>query len=262
MRNLFKSLSLVLVSLFTISTAIAGDCEYSKKVSRSLDLNGVKQIRVDAGAGGLDITGVEGLDEIVIDAKVCASEQSLLDASDIEQKITAGRAEIYTEIAKDSSSWNWSSEYAYIDLELKVPANAVLEVRDSSGEATVKNVAELNMKDSSGELTIADIAGNLTVTDSSGALNINDIGGEVEVTDSSGGIYISDVKQGVLVVADSSGSIEAKRIGRDVHVRADSSGSISVKDVGGDFRVDRDSSGAINYKRVAGKVSLPENKRS
>lgn len=262
MIHVYSKVSLLLVSLFAASSAIAGGCEYSKKVSRTLDLGGIKQIQVDAGAGSLEIKGVQGLNEIVIDAKVCASEQDLLDKSDVEEKITSGRAEIYTEIAKDSSSLSWGSDYAYIDLELKVPMDANLVVRDSSGEAIVEKVADLDMKDSSGELTIREISGNVTVKDSSGALNIEDIGGDVTVTDSSGGIYISDVKQGVLVLADSSGSIEAKRVGKDVHVRADSSGSISVKDVGGDFVVGRDSSGGIHYKRVAGKVSLPENKRS
>jgi len=247
---------LFLIVGLMVSACYADDCDYSEKVERNVDLSGVSELFVEAGAGTLEIIGEDNRDDVLIKAKLCSSDEDLLSEMSVKVVIESGTAHFET-VFPDRSFWNNSTESMSIDLVLTVPSSASLVVRDSSGEATVENVAELDMTDSSGRLTIENIAGDTIVVDSSGELRIRNVGGDVELTDSSGAIDVVDVAGSLLVIADSSGAIEAKRIAKNVTIERDSSGAIEVKDIGGDFIVLRDSSGGIQYKNVDGKVELP-----
>lgn len=255
MKNLrYSLLSIALLSLI-ITTAHAGGCEYSREIERSLELDSLVQLSVEAGAGILIIKGDADQNDITIKAKLCSSDEDTLEEMDVVARLTDQQAEIVTRIPK--SKMFSGNQSAHIDLRLVVPAKLSLEVKDSSGEANVSNVAALDMQDSSGRLEIKNIAGDLKVSDSSGELVIQDISGDVELTDSSGGIYVKNIEGSLLVVADSSGAIEVKDVAKDVTIERDSSGSIEVKNVGGDFTVGRDSSGGIKHKNVTGTVKLP-----
>ena len=248
---------MILLCLTTsFSLAFAGDCEYSRTIEKNVELKGVSKIFVEAGAGSLNIAGEPGVKHIQINAELCASDEEVLAKMDVLSEMGSGQARIETGFPTRSL---FNDDYrAQINLSLTVPVNAVLDVEDSSGEASISNVAELKITDSSGSLDIKEIAGDLDVRDSSGALTIKEVGGDVQITDSSGGIYVTDIKQSLIVRADSSGEIEAKHIGKDVLIMRDSSGSIEVKDVGGNFTVERDGSGGIRYKNVVGQVSIPD----
>ncbi|NNC99107.1 MAG: DUF4097 family beta strand repeat protein, partial [Gammaproteobacteria bacterium] len=232
-----------------VSTANAGDCDYSRQIDREVDIGTVTDVRVEAGAGGLSIQGEPGRSNVLIRAKVCASDEELLAKLDVISEVTAESAYFGTKFP-DKSFWSNDWQQASIDLNLVVPAAASLEVADSSGKASIENVAALSMKDSSGALEIARVSGNVTVVDSSGELTVQEIAGDVELTDSSGAIRVNQVKGSLIVHADSSGGIEAKNIGKNVLIKRDSSGAIEVKDVAGDFTVAKDSSGGIRYKNV------------
>ncbi|MFT7525619.1 MAG: DUF4097 and DUF4098 domain-containing protein YvlB [Arenicella sp.] len=254
MKKLSYSLLSIAVLGLMITAAHAGDCEHSRNLERSLELNSLNQLSVEAGAGILVIQGESGQKNITIKAKLCSSDKDILDEMDVVARLTDEKVQIVTRFPK--SSW-LNNKSAHIDLSLVVPSSMSLEVKDSSGEANVSNVAALDMQDSSGRLEIEKIAGDLKVTDSSGELVIRGVGGDVELTDSSGGIYVKNIEGSLLIVADSSGEIEVKDVAKDVTIERDSSGSIEVKNVGGDFTVGRDSSGGIKHKNVAGKVKLP-----
>ena len=254
MKKLSYSLLSIAILGLMITTAHAGGCEHSRNIERSLELNSLNQLSVEAGAGILVIQGESDQKNIMIKAKLCSSDKAILDEMDVVARLTAEEAQIVTRFPK--SSW-LNDKSAHIDLRLVVPSSMSLEVKDSSGEASVSNVAALDMQDSSGSLEIEKIAGDVKVSDSSGELVIQGVGGDVELTDSSGGIYVKNVKGSLLVVADSSGAIEVKDVAKDVTIERDSSGAIEVKNVGGNFTVGRDSSGGIRHKNVAGTVKLP-----
>lgn len=252
-----RNIKIVVLFCLSTSLAFAGDCEYRRDINRNIEINGISKILVEAGAGSLEIKGESGRKDIQIQAELCASEEDVLAKMDVLSNVGSDQVRIETGFP-NRSMFGLDDYRARINLTVIVPTDAVLEVKDSSGEASVRNVAALKITDSSGSLAISEIAGNLDVQDSSGGLTIEKVGGEVQITDSSGGIYVSDIKQSLIVRTDSSGEIEAKRIGQDVLVMRDSSGSIDVKDVGGNFTVERDGSGGIRYKNVVGKVSIPE----
>jgi hypothetical protein len=261
MKNVLVGLAVasVLMSPFVISSsafAWGDECEYTRDIERELSLSDSVLLNVVAGAGKLEIVGDADRKTVLIEAKLCAERESQLADMDVGSELKSDVTYIKTKFAK-GLLWGTDNDGAYIDLTLRVPIAAKLDVTDSSGEASVVRVATLVMVDSSGELVIEDIGGDVTAQDSSGSLRINRVNGNVSVSDSSGSIKVSYVAGDFTVEVDSSGSIDAEYVKGNVLVRSDSSGSINVYKVGGDFTVLADSSGGIEHKDVAGKVSLP-----
>ncbi len=257
MKTLLTGMAFCAPLLFSLhALAWGNDCDYSRNVEREISLDGVDFIMVAAGAGKLEIQGDDDLETVVIEAKLCAEKEAQLAEMDVESEQSGDTLRLKTELAR-GKLWNTGYDGSYIDLTLHVPADAKMDVKDSSGEARVEGIGSLVMVDSSGELTIENVKGDVNVTDSSGALNIEQVTGNVLVTDSSGSISVYKVTGDFTVEVDSSGGIEAEQIGGDVLVKTDSSGSIEVEDIVGNFTVGRDSSGGIYHKNVGGAVSLP-----
>lgn len=256
----FWAVLLICLLAYQVSTSARADsCKYEKDIDLTVDLSGSELLAIVAGAGSLEITGVSGADKAVIRGKVCTSKEEWLAGSDIDID-TGQRARVSVVLPTDKGGWfSIGNTYAYIDLVIEVPDDMPLDVRDSSGDMWLKNVANLEIADSSGAIEIADARGSVTINDSSGEIEIEGVAGNVTIeSDSSGGIYGEDIDGAVLVEKDSSGDIRFKGVGGDVVVERDSSGSITVIDVGGDFRVLKDGSGSINSNNVKGEVVIPE----
>ena len=237
--------------------ALADSCKYDRDIDLELDLSNSDELAIAAGAGSLEITGKPGASKAVIRGRACASKEDWLEKSTVETSGGA-RAEITVELPQDRGSWfSWGDDYAYIDLEVEVPASMELEVSDSSGHMWLQNVGAVAIKDSSGDIELTGAGGAVTVNDSSGDIEMEDVDGDVTLRDSSGGIYGTDIEGSVLVERDSSGNIRFEDVSGDIIVQRDSSGNIKVMDVGGDFRVLKDGSGSITSENVKGEVETP-----
>ena len=251
---------LVLLLLIQMSTAAeAGDCKFVKKINLTLDLSSAESLKIVALAGDLEIDGESGSHEAKIEGHVCTSKQEWLEQSRID--ISEGKqATIEAILPDEDSGWSLTgNQYKYIDLSIKVPVDMPLDVRDSSGDISMDNVASVNVQDSSGDIEIDQSSGPVRVRDSSGDIVIEHVGNDVIIeSDSSGGIEIEDVDGNALVERDSSGEIEFVDIKGNATVNRDSSGSISARNIGGDFRVDKDGSGSIHSANVKGAVITPD----
>lgn len=250
-----RILVVVVLGLFSNATLAWDNCKYEREIERVVNIESAELLEVEAGAGSLEIKGSDRTD-IAIKATLCSEDEDALAKMDVSSAVKSGVVHIETELPNKSWMGSYNTQMS-INLILTVPSSLRLDVEDSSGEASVKNVASLNMKDSSGELMIKDIAGDVSVVDSSGELNIKNIGGNVDVTDSSGDMYAKNIGGDFVVDADSSGEIDIEQVGRNVLIKRDSSGAIKVEDVTGDFTVKADGSGGIEHDNVGGTVSLP-----
>lgn len=248
--------ALTSAALLSQPSLASDDCKYEREIKHIAELNGVEDIFVAAGAGALFIQGSKDRNDILIQARLCASDKSMLNEMGVRASQNSETTYVKTHIPQTMLSIGHS--YARIDLNVIVPASTKLGVSDSSGAAQVGNVRELDMIDSSGKLIITNIAGDVKVKDSSGKLVLKEIGGNVQIVDSSGAIEGENIGESVLVIRDSSGGIRLKNIGKDVTIERDSSGSINVDTVAGDFSVLKDSSGGIYHKNVSGKVQVPD----
>ncbi len=273
-----KSLLAIACSIAFCAPAQASDCKYEKPLDVNLDTGFASNLAIDAGAGSLTIVGVEGLDEVQVKARACASSENILDDIDLISGQRGKSVTLRTE-TPDLNSWT-GNRYAYIDLRIRMPASMAAEVDDGSGSVEIEGIAALTIDDGSGSLEIHHISGDVSVNDGSGSIDITDIGGTLELEDGSGEIDIDGVQGSVHIDEDGSGSIEIANVTRDVEIDEDGSGSIVVRDVGGnvtvgrdgsgsidvrsiagDFRVDRDGSGSISFASVQGKVSVPNDNR-
>ena len=245
--------------VYQFSTEVSADwCKYEKEIDLTLDLSGSEVLAISAAAGDLEIRGVADSDKAVIHGKVCVSKQAWLDEADVEI-ITGERAQINVNLPDSSGGWSlFGNNYASLDLEIELPQNIALEVKDSSGDATFRHIASMQLQDSSGDIEIEDAAGPLSIKDSSGDIEIELVSGAVSIRDSSGDIEVDRVEGNFTIEADSSGDIRATNIDGTVLVKKDSSGDISVRTVGGDFRVLADGSGSIRSDDVQGEIETPK----
>jgi hypothetical protein len=251
-------LALILIAAAATSTVKANECEHSAERKGQLELAGARTIQVKARAGSLTITG-EKTGSVVASGMACASSEELLAKIQLQAR-RDGDTLLVEAIMPDrdavaDASW-FGSNYASLDLTIRVPDNVPLVVTDSSGDTEITRVASLAITDSSGDLRIREVPGNVKVRDSSGEISLRNIGGDLELQDSSGDVRVSDVSGQVEVAVDSSGDLDIERVKRDVVVVQDSSGSIMIADVDGSVRIDHDGSGDIDVRRVKGKFTV------
>lgn len=253
--------AVVLAALLLIqfsSKIFADDCKFEKIIDKTLDLSNSEILGISAMAGDLDVIGVSNSGQAVIHARVCASKESWLDESELNT--TSGKsAGIEVKLPDADGGWlTQMNSYVWMDLRIEVPDNLALDVRDSSGDMLLKNIAAVQIRDSSGDIEVKQARGSVTISDSSGDIEINESEGDVTIeSDSSGDIAAIDIHGSVLVMSDSSGDIDVSRVSDNVVVERDSSGDISATDVGGDFRVLKDGSGGIRSNGVKGEVDIP-----
>ncbi|NNE06214.1 MAG: hypothetical protein HKN15_10875 [Xanthomonadales bacterium] len=235
------------------------DCEYSRDIEATLDVSGSELLAVVARAGTLVINGESDRSEVEIHARVCASEKDWLEESSVETR-EAKTARIEVEIPDFDGGWSlWGgNRYVRVDLELVVPENLALDIKDSSGSMKLHGAGAATIIDSSGSIAVEDSNGTVSVRDSSGSVRFARINGDVIIeSDSSGSISGKDIRGSVLVKKDSSGGISFTDVAGDFTVERDSSGSISANGVGGDFVVLKDGSGGISSRGVKGEVRTP-----
>lgn len=234
-------------------------CRYDGLHELSLTASAADRIEIRVGSGDLMVEGREGLDEVRVTARTCASDQRYLDRLRISLE-RAGNEIVLTAHYPGSFRSRLENRVARIDLIVEVPLNIATNIRDSAGSIQVSGLGALRIHDGSGDIDVENINGKTTINDASGDLNIEGVAGDLEVHDGSGGIGIRDIA-GRVLLSDGSGSIDIDEVALDVVVERDGSGSISVNAVGGDFNVRRDGSGGIQCSEVDGRVRIPRNKR-
>ena len=232
--------ALMLLAVAPVAAAAQND-DYTAPREAAADAGGANRVSVEARAGSLRIEGREGITQVRARGTARASDRETLE--DIKLTVEReGNAVVVRVEMPDGQGVRFGRWTAMLDLVVEVPASAALDVRDSSGDVVIRNVASLDVEDSSGDL------------------ELEGIGGALRVDDSSGGIFVRDVR-GDVRVSDSSGEIEVSRVTGTVTVDQDSSGGIDVSGVDGDFVVRRDGSGGISYRDIKGSVDIPRRDR-
>ena len=249
------------------------NCEFTDVIELAEPARGT--LRVDAGAGTLSITGVEGADEFRIAAKLCASDERRLEGLGVT--LSGDRLDT-TYPSNRGGIFSWGGNgYARIDLAVEVPVDTNLRVddgsgiihmsgtgdvtlEDGSGNIFVSDVGSLTLEDGSGNLRIRGVNGDLRLQDTSGSLDVAGVSGNVVVDDGSGNLVIREVG-GDVTVSDGSGSVTVETVGGSVHMDEVGSGRVTVRDVDGDLVVADGRRERIDYSQIRGKVDLPPARR-
>lgn len=205
---------------------LADSCSYEEQIAFTVPSANIAKLDISAGAGSLTVSSSPSATEISVSAVVCASRKSGLEGMGIEHIVQGNTQFLWTKI-EDQQGGFFSSGYAFINLEVTVPAGLAVDIKDGSGELSVSGTGDLNVVDGSGEARIFAIAGNVKVKDGSGELTIEDVQGNVDVDDGSGDIDIVQVA-GAVTVRDGSGDIDVREVQLEVTILEDGSGDVNV----------------------------------
>ncbi len=234
---------LMLLSLTTLAApafADWDDYDYRETRELSVDASGLTSLSVDAGAGSLEISGVEGAESIEVTATILVSgardekaREFIEDRMELELERQGQEA---TLVADFSGGMGWSKGGA-IALDIRVPQGLDLDIDDGSGSINILDTAgAIELNDGSGSIKIENVAA-IRIDDGSGSIDILNANGDVRIDDGSGSITVRGVTGSVVV--------------------DDGSGSINVSDVQGNFRVVDAGSGSVNYRDIAGEIDVP-----
>lgn len=256
-------------------TVFGDQCDHSRDLEETIATEGVRQVTIEALAGSLRVTGLEGASQVVARGKACAGSASRLD--EIELDVSRRGDTIAVEVViPENRGWS-SRNHASLDLAVSLPAELAVKANDSSGDLEIQGVSSLVLEDGSGNIDIANIAGDVEIVDGSGNLVIEKIAGNLAIEDGSGNIDVRTV-HGTVLVDDGSGNVEIvdaeditvredgsgdmdfRDVRGNVRVEEDGSGNIRVAGIGGDVVVERDGSGGIDVTDVRGRVSTPDDK--
>lgn len=227
-------ITLVLVFFLLVSAGFASETEKAL----TLPTEGLKTLRIDCGAGRLEVTGADGLTGIEVRAEInvpgtsdSKMEEFIKDRVKLLLEKRGDRAVL---VARIEGRWGiFFNESPWIDLTVRVPKSLALEIDDSSGPMVVEDVAgDVVIDDSSGEIRVARLGGRLDIDDNSGDIDIRDVAGDIAIDDGSGDIDILKAGAGVKV-DDGSGDITIDGVGGDVLIEDSGSGRVRIDNVKG-----------------------------
>lgn len=245
---------LLLVLLPTIAFADT----FNQTRTLELPAAGVKELRVQCGAGGLTVQGIEGMDIIKVMAEIESEGgdreefQLLTDKLvHLDLKRESGQAVLRSEILEQP----FENVEARINLQIVMPGKMNIQIVDGSGAIVVKNISgDLKIDDDSGAIKVENITGRILIKDASGDIEIEEVTGSIEISDGSGEIAIKHATGDVLI-RDTSGGIEINDIGGNVTV-SDGSGSIDIYRVRKNVYIREAGSGKLEVDGVQGKVTI------
>lgn len=233
--------SFIVMAMLVASLAHAEWLDYAEERDLAIAADGIELLEIKAGAGSLEVRGVDGQDGILVRATIVLADVDDDDAAEfIEKRVRLTldrRGDVAFLEATLDDGWFGSNGNGRVDLDVTVPTGLALTVDDGSGPIDVMDTrADLRIDDGSGSIDIRNVA-NLVVEDGSGSIDIEGAAGDVSVTDGSGSITVRSVS-GSVRIDDGSGSIKVSDVGEDLILVDDGSGSFSYSDVRGEVHED------------------------
>lgn len=267
--------SLLALALFPAFAAAGVQCHYSADRNFDVPASGLATLAFDMGSNDVVLEGVDGLANIEVRGRACASDQAWVDGLTVDQRKSGDTLTITPHSGHDLGGNGSGNNYAYVILHVRAPSKLVARIRGDSGDAEVSHVASLDFETSSGDLLANHIPGTLGVEVSSGDARGEDLGivdvrnassGDITLSDVHGPIDVARVGSGdlrfsevgsVRVGSVGSGDVTVSDAGGDVSVDSIGSGDVSVNGVNGAFHVGSKGSGDVRYRNVRGQVTVP-----
>jgi DUF4097 and DUF4098 domain-containing protein YvlB len=229
--------SLIVISMFVTSLVLADSSDYEELRNLDLDASGIARLSIRAGAGSMDVTGVDGLDKISVKATIVVPDEDEKDALKVIDKEMTLSLERENGIAQleaqfDQGLMGFGSN-AYIVLDVRVPQGMAIDINDGSGSIDVVDIfGDVTIDDGSGSIDVENVAG-LKIDDGSGSIDVEGASGDVSIVDGSGSISVNHV-QGSVTIDDGSGSIKVSDVENDLTIVDDGSGSLKFTNVRGE----------------------------
>jgi DUF4097 and DUF4098 domain-containing protein YvlB len=270
----------ILALLLTTLPLAAGamECHYSAPRNADIDAAGLNSLLLKLGSTDLDIQSTPGLTKVEVRGTACASNAAWLKDVQIGTSRNGDRAAVVAQNNHHENTFTlFGSSYAYLKLQVRVPATLAISVESGSGDVNAANLASLDFNSGSGDLIADHIAGALTLKlgsadakarhvgsvdlheTGSGDVRVDGVQGDIQADHAgSGDLDFNNVNGSVNVGATGSGDITLNNIGHDAKVGSTGSGDVNANGVGGDLTVGANGSGDVHYTNIKGKVSVPK----
>ncbi len=216
--------SFIVLSLVSSAT-LAGCLEPVATVERDFAVGDVTRVRIDDGAGDIEVVGEVGRTTISLTVELRSQRATRRDDDDAEAAIELDYV-IDGEVGRIVQQLVDAPDGYALDLIAHVPAELAVEIADDQGDVVIEGVAGVDVRQDRGDLDIHDIAGSVSIRQGSGDIAIDDVGGHIEVFDGSGDITIDGAAADV-VIDDGSGDISVRADG-NVEIVGDDGGDVDV----------------------------------
>ena len=228
----------ILIFLMTFILLVSLVFSLDEVKNLKLSAEGIRELRIDCGAGSLKVIGDPSLSAIEVTANIVAGgidEDEKADYFKDHVKLTLDKrgdtALLVSQIEEHSHLFNFRD--TRIDLTVRMPHTMDLNIDDGSGSMEVENIkGDVAIEDGSGSLYVRRIIGRLEINDGSGEIEVYDVAGDVSLEDGSGSLEIIKVG-GTVTVDDGSGSITVEDVDKDVVLKRTGSGGVHVTNVRG-----------------------------
>ena len=224
--------------LFFAAIFLASTLAFPAEEVKNLNLSaeGIQTLRIDSGAGFLNVEGKEGLSAIEVKAEIYVKglkDEEMKEFIEDHVKLNLERKGDRAVLVSGIEWSPFSFREVRIDLTVKVPRAMNLDIDDGSGTVEVTNIrGDVVLDDGSGSIHVENVEGDLEIEDGSGDITVRNITGDVQIDDGSGGISVSHIG-GSVTVDDGSGSIDIHDVEKDVILEDTGSGSEHISDVKG-----------------------------
>jgi DUF4097 and DUF4098 domain-containing protein YvlB len=228
--------SFILMAMFLASFASSAASDYTETRDLAIDAAGLELLFINAGAGKVDVEGVDGISRIEVKATIVISDADEDDARKIMEKrlelsLDSHDGQAVLKSWFEHGFWGSGSD-RHIDLEIRAPATLAISIDDGSGSIDIRNFASyVRIDDGSGSIDVHTV-GALDIDDGSGSIDVTNVTGDVFIDDGSGTITVDKVG-GSVTVDDGSGSIRVTDVAEDLIILDGGSGSISFSNVRG-----------------------------
>jgi len=220
-----KKLGLMMVFSVLGTVTFAGGG--GELVEESLSFSGIDRLTVEGSFFDVDITGSS---TATIEAEFIIPDRLRGRGVKVLHETRGSELRVWVErkvVSITSLPWRGPR------MRFTVPADILVNVKNSSGSVAVKGIeaAELKLEVSSGSLQIADCRSKLSATSSSGKITVETCTGDKRLKASSGSITVTN-SDGNIEADSSSGKQRYEGI-RGSIVAQSSSGGISISDFEG-----------------------------
>jgi DUF4097 and DUF4098 domain-containing protein YvlB len=264
------------VTMLAASAVGANECAFQEPRNIDIDASGVSTLDAKLESADMRFVGDPAVKRIEVRGRACASAQNRLGEVSLEQRRDGDTVTLTPRQASQINISPFGSNYAYLDVEVRVPQNLAVTVHSVSGDVNAQHLSTLDFSSHSGDLIAEHIDGLLRVEVHSGDVKAREVGqldvvrsgsGDIEanrVRDDvhvghvgSGDLNFTEIGKGVHVESVGSGDVTVHRAGATVQIDSIGSGDVSGGDIDGDFIVKSAGSGDIHHGTVRGKVSVP-----
>ena len=202
----------------------------TRQVDKQLSARGVNLVRIQCGAGSLQIIGTPNSREITVKADIFSKAGNLDEAMRLRDEIAVqihNNDPARPTIAITDPEIRGGGQSFEVDLRVWLPPTVALLVEDKNGNLDIRGLqAGANITHGMGSVTIENVNGGVDLTNQGGPTKLTQLSGKLDVRDGRGDLTIEhitgnvDVKGGggVLAVRHVSGNVRAANARQSVDI--------------------------------------------